>query len=126
MHFSLSFYSIDVPGPPGIPDISKVTENAMTLNWEPPKSDGGSRVTGYQIEKKESMSTRWIRVTTDTVSDTTFRVTRLNEGADYEFRVSAVNKAGVGPPSGSSEKRKAKAPYGMNKFSSDLICPIQS
>ena len=85
----------------------------MTLNWDIPKSDGGSRITGYHIEKKESMSARWIRVTTDTVSDTTFRVTKLKEGSDYEFRVSAVNKAGTGAPSNASEKRKAKAPYGM-------------
>ena len=90
----------------------------MTVSWEPPKSDGGSRITGYHIEKKESSSSRWVRVTKDTVSDTTHRVTGLMEGSDYEFRVCAVNKAGVGQPSGASEKRKAKPPYG--KFIGDI------
>ena len=83
----------------------------MTLSWEAPNSNGGSCITGYHIiEKKENVSSRWVRVTKDMVSDTTHRVTGLMEGSDYEFRVCAVNTAGVGPPSKSSGRRKAKLP----------------
>ena len=85
----------------------------MTLSWEAPNSNGGSCITGYHIieKKKNAMSSNvWARVTMDMVLDTTHRVTGLIAGSEYEFRVCAINTAGVGPPSESSGKRMAKLP----------------
>ena len=41
---------------------------------------------------------------------TTFRVPNLIEGADYEFRVVAVNDAGPGKPSKSTGKHTVRDP----------------
>jgi len=51
---------------------------------------------------------KWI-VKSDKVKEKTFTVSDIKEGASYEFRVSAVNKAGQGPASASS----ASAKYGQ-------------
>ena len=104
----------DVPGAPRAPQISKVTESTMTLSWSEPSSDGGSMVTGYHIERKDARSLRWTQITREPVDDLTYRVTGLTEGTDYEFRVCAVNKAGVGAQSPASDTTRAKAPYGKS------------
>ena len=82
----------------------------MTLSWTPPDSDGGAPITKYILEKKEAFSSRWSEVTK--VTSTEFKVTGLKEGSEYQFRVSAENKAGVGKPSEPSESKVAKLPYG--------------
>ena len=51
---------------------------------------------------------KWI-VKTDKAKERTFTMSDVKEGASYEFRVSAVNKAGQGPASASS----ASAKYGQ-------------
>jgi len=45
----------------------------------------------------------WI-VKSDKVNERTFTLSDIKEGSSYEFRVSAVNKAGQGPASASSAK----------------------
>ena len=39
----------DPPSAPGIPDVTMVTEDFVSLSWERPKSDGGGRIMGYII-----------------------------------------------------------------------------
>ena len=77
------------------------------MAWSAPVKDGGSKVTGYVVEKKEAGSDFWIRAhSTPTVSDTQFVVGDLAENAEYEFRVKAVNKAGESEPSSSTGRIK--------------------
>ena len=103
---------VDVPEAPGKPEVTAVDSKQITISWSPPKSDGGSPVTGYIIEKKETSSTRWTKAVRDSVSETSLTVKDLIEGKEYEFRVAAVNKAGTGPFSEPSEPRITKPPYG--------------
>ena len=84
----------------------------MTVTWTPPKSDGGSPITGYYVERKESTSTRWVKVNKQSVTETTLKVESLTEKSEYQFRVAAENKAGVGPASEPSDMYLAKPPYG--------------
>uniref|UniRef100_A0A671KGQ5 Titin n=1 Tax=Sinocyclocheilus anshuiensis TaxID=1608454 RepID=A0A671KGQ5_9TELE len=60
--------------PPGTPEAVRITKNSIAIAWTKPEYDGGSKVTGYIVEKKE-----------------------LPAGQDekYEFRVIARNAAGV-------------------------------
>lgn len=79
----------------------------MTVNWDEPKYDGGSSITGYIIEKKETTSKRWTRVTRDPIRalplGNNWDVTGLLAGAMYQFRIIAINAAGPGLPSQPSD-----------------------
>ena len=103
---------LDVPEAPGKPEVTAVDSKQITISWSPPESDGGSPVTGYIVEKKETSSTRWTKAIRDSVTETTLTVRDLIEGKEYEFRVAATNKAGTGPFSEPSEPRITKPPYG--------------
>ena len=83
----------------------------MTVSWTPPKSDGGSKVTGYTVEMKQDFSPRWLMVTSNAL-ETSYNVTLLTTGSEYQFRVAAENRAGTGKFSKPSETVVAKHPYG--------------
>ncbi|XP_072180963.1 twitchin-like [Diadema setosum] len=101
--------SAHVPDKPDRPDVTNVDKTEMTVTWTAPYSDGGAKITAYILEMKEPFSSRWSPVTKTT--DMTFQVTRLKEGKEYQFRVSAENKAGVSQPSEPSRTYTAKSPF---------------
>ena len=106
-------YFSDVPEAPGRPDVTEVDAEHMVITWTPPKSDGGSPITHYIVERKDKTSTRWVRAHRDTVKETTLKAEDLTEGKEYQFRAAAVNKAGQGPFSEPSQPKLAKHPYGI-------------
>lgn len=112
----MSFPHAAVPGQCEKPTVTDVCLESMTVNWEEPKYDGGSSVTGYIIEKKETTSKRWIRVNRDPIRalplGNYWDVTGLLEGAMYQFRVIAVNAAGCGLPSPPSDPVLCRDPIG--------------
>ena len=95
-----------VPSPPGTPQVIKVGKGYVDLTWEVPKSDGGSRITGYIIEKREIGNAFWIKCNDYGVIDTTYTAINLQDGLDYEFRVYAVNAVGHSEPSASTKPVK--------------------
>jgi len=58
----------------------------------------------------------------DKVKERTFTMSDVKEGVSYEFRVSAVNKAGQGPASAAS----ATAKYGQLCFDSLHVLEIHN
>lgn len=101
---------IDPPGPPGIPHSVETTTDSITLSWTKPRSDGGSPVTGYVLEKRKIGDNKWTRATNVTIPDLTFRVPGLQENNEYEFRVAACNAAGQGAWSSNSDAIVARMP----------------
>ena len=89
----------------------------MRLSWTEPESDGGSPITGYVVEKQDRFSTHWTPVTKREVPDTSFTVSGLSEGMEYEFRVVAQNKAGPGKYSEATRPTVAKPPYSKCQMS---------
>uniref|UniRef100_A0A3B3C1B1 Titin n=1 Tax=Oryzias melastigma TaxID=30732 RepID=A0A3B3C1B1_ORYME len=79
---------------PGKPEAVIVTRNQVTLRWTKPEYDGGIKITGYVVEKKEA-SGRWMKASFTNIIETEFVVTELTEDQIYEFRVIARNAAGV-------------------------------
>ncbi len=74
-----------------------VRRDSITLEWEPPESDGGAEVTGYLIEKREEKkSGRWGYVHKVPATTTMFEVPGLMTGRQYRFRVRPINKMGLG------------------------------
>ena len=90
---------------PSAPQSLTVTSGSeiqeLDVSWQAPSSNGGSDVTGYKVQWKESTD-RW-----DTAADvseateigTTHTITSLTGGVEYAVRVIATNVAGDGPAS---------------------------
>ncbi|KAK1165619.1 hypothetical protein AOXY_G14202, partial [Acipenser oxyrinchus oxyrinchus] len=102
-------HMFDPPAPPGKPVASDITENAVTVSWTMPKSDGGSPISGYIVERRE-ISGKWIRVNKTPVLDLRYRAHGLFEGNTYEFRIFAENMAGISKPSPVSDPVRASRP----------------
>jgi len=88
---------------------------AMNISWEAPEYEGGSPITGYKIEYfSEGVHTAWSIVIEDTNTvNTTYVDNNTVCGADYLYRVSAINSYGVGESTSASLSVKA-APYDDN------------
>ncbi|KAH9498302.1 hypothetical protein Btru_006487 [Bulinus truncatus] len=85
-------------GPPDVPvgpiEISDLDKTTVTLTWKPPKSDGGSALTGYIIERREAARTQWTKLDSCPPTETSITTRNLIEGNEYYFRVCAENKHG--------------------------------
>lgn len=97
---------------PGAPQNVKVIDwgrNFVTLEFNPPESDGGVPIEKYLIEKKEVHNSKYTRGTEMILGKLKdgeerpnvfqVKVPDLIEGSRYQFQIKAVNKAGAGPPS---------------------------
>lgn len=99
-----------VPGPCEAPVITNVTKDRMTVSWKEPANDGKSAILGYVLEKKDVKELNWTKLNRKPITERTLDVTGLTEGVEYEFRVSAINEAGVGKPSEPSAGTTAQNP----------------
>ena len=96
------------PSKPGIPEITAVDKTRVTLQWKPPKMDGGSEIFNYVLEYRVEGAFRWKKATHDNIRGTTYIVKGLEPDTVYEFRVAAENKAGLGPFSETTMPVKAE------------------
>ncbi len=89
------------PGVPGHLNVFPHDTGALDVYWEAPASDGGSAITGYKVQWKESADS-WetpADVSEASVTGTTHTITGLTDGVEYTVRVMAVNDVGEGPAS---------------------------
>uniref|UniRef100_A0A8B9E6F1 Titin n=1 Tax=Anser cygnoides TaxID=8845 RepID=A0A8B9E6F1_ANSCY len=103
-------YPFKVPGPPGTPFVTSVSKDSMVVQWNEPVNDGGSKIIGYHLERKERNSILWAKLNKTPIPDTKFKTTGLEEGLEYEFRVYAENIVGIGKASRTSECYTAHDP----------------
>lgn len=81
----------------------------MDISWNPPLDDGGSAITNYIVEKRDTNREIWMTVTSSTTK-TTCKVPKLIEGREYIIRIYAENMYGISEPL-LSEEVKAKDRY---------------
>ena len=102
------------PGVPGHLNVFPHDARALDVYWEAPASDGGSDITGYKVQWKESADS-WetpADVSEATPSGTIHTITGLTDGVEYSVRVLATNGVGDSPPSveQTGTPRETKAP----------------
>jgi len=104
---------LDRPGPPRNPSVSEVYANEMRVNWSEPSDDGGSPITGYVVEIKESDRQTWTELDTKNYNELFHYARKLTTGTKYSYRISAVNKYGQSEPVETKEPVEAKYPFNV-------------
>lgn len=110
----LTFFTADVPGKPGKPELVDSDKDHIKIKWAAPISNGGSPIVGYDIERRDITTGRWVKLNKEPVGRQDFTDDRVQEGHAYEYRVSAVNAAGPGKPSDTSNAFVAKPMKGKS------------
>ncbi|XP_063312621.1 myomesin-3 [Pelobates fuscus] len=97
--FKYEEWTMAEPGPPYDVRCREVRNTSLMIHWEAPVYQGCSSVSGYLIEVLKEGSDEWKTVNENPVSDCHLRVSDLETGKSYNFRVLAINSAGSGSPS---------------------------
>lgn len=87
--------SLEPPGQCRVLEAPRQGEGWLFLDWKEP-SDGG-RIAAYKVQRRERGGSAWQDTATAIQSEIT--LVEQPRGAELEYRVIAVNKAGEGPPS---------------------------
>ncbi|NXQ90644.1 IGFN1 protein, partial [Nyctibius grandis] len=96
------------PGAPDPPEIISASRDAITISWKAPRKTGSSQIVGYIVQKRKKGTMIWLPVNSVPIADKKLKMTSLKKGLQYEFRVAAVNAAGVGDASEPSQAVTAR------------------
>ena len=66
----------------------------VDLTWTAPTNNGGVVLTGYSVRYRPVGSSAWTTITVPNA--TSYSVTGLSAGVNYEFQVAAINSIGTG------------------------------
>uniref|UniRef100_A0A1I7VXR7 non-specific serine/threonine protein kinase n=1 Tax=Loa loa TaxID=7209 RepID=A0A1I7VXR7_LOALO len=92
-------FTVNVKGISGVPEnprIMDISLDRVSVEWDAPKDDGGSKIIGYIIQKKEIGRRTFHHVIQVTGDKTNYLIEELDADTDYIFRVAAINKYGTG------------------------------
>ena len=67
-----------MPGSPSIFKAIEQTSNSVTLEWNAPSQDGGSKINGYNIEINEFGSDEWFPENTSLIKGNSFNGKKSN------------------------------------------------
>ncbi|KAM7032839.1 immunoglobulin-like and fibronectin type III domain-containing protein 1 isoform 2-T3 [Acridotheres tristis] len=108
LEINLKLMVIDKPQPPAGPiKIVERSANNITIQWKPPKDDGGKPVQRYLIERQQMGRNDWETLGETPRSCTSFTTSKVEEEMSYYFRVRAVNAEGVSDALESEEVKAA-------------------
>lgn len=99
-------------GKPCAPNNLKVKDigkDFVSVEWSPPKSDGGSKLTSYHLLVCEDGSSDWKKVGQVGNLESTYTFKNLSDKKKYIFAVVAENKLGL------SEKLETDRPVKPKK-----------
>ena len=89
-----------LPGVPRRLSADAAGTSQIGLSWQAPSDDGGARITGYRIEVSADGGRSWEDLVVNTrTTATVYTHGGLAPASTRHYRVSAVNRIGVGDPS---------------------------
>lgn len=87
---------LEPPSPPRGPiETAGMTSHSFTLSWQPSEHNGGSKITEYVVEMKESKKKVWKVAGSTSASETSLLIENLTASRGYDFRIFAKNKIGT-------------------------------
>ncbi|XP_028170388.1 titin-like [Ostrinia furnacalis] len=84
---------LDIPSPPGKPNILETSDTFINICWDEPSDKGGSEINFYVVEYQEINTSEWISI--ENITKTQQAVVNLKNKSSYRFRVYAINEVGV-------------------------------
>lgn len=115
---------LDVPGPVKNLQVVDTADGEVSLAWEEPESDGGSKILAYVVERRDIKRKTWT-VATDRADIPEYCVGGLQKDNMYLFRVCARNRVGNGEPVITDEPVQAKNKFGehcKNTIATTCLC----
>lgn len=105
------------PRPVVNPSVTDTTHSTVSLTWTAPTSDGGSPIIGYLVECKRANTADWIRCNVPrNLQETHYVIQNLIDRAEYQCRITAVNKVGFSEPCEVPGVHTAKDIVGKNRI----------
>ncbi|XP_059095455.1 twitchin-like [Tigriopus californicus] len=92
------------PGAPGRPEPIDCDFDNVLVVWDPPRHDGGSRITGYELEARKWKDNNYFPADEIKMQMERGDIKGLETNQVYAARVRAVNAAGPGPWSMDSDE----------------------
>ncbi|XP_043092675.1 myosin-binding protein C, slow-type isoform X7 [Puntigrus tetrazona] len=90
----LDIQIVDLPGPPQAVKIEEIWGNNVALDWNPPKDNGNSHITGYTIQKADKKTMEWYTCI-EHYHRTCITISDLVVGNEYFFRIYSENMVGL-------------------------------
>src|SRR5207302_531997 len=98
------------PSPPPVLTATTVSSSQINLFWTAPSNDGGSAITGYNIERSTNGGTFSTILSNTGSTSTTFSDTGLSSSTAYTYQVSAINSVGTSSPSNTASATTSSPP----------------
>lgn len=116
-------FPLDIPGPVKNLNVADTADGEVSLVWEEPENDGGSKIIGYVVERRDVKRKTWT-LATDRADTTEYTVTGLQKDSKYFFRVCARNRLGSGPTVETDKPVQAKNKFGRYLIHSPYVIYI--
>lgn len=94
-------------------------DRAVRVTWRPPSSTGGSRITGYAVQRRNSTAAPWTTVRYVGAGARSWTETGLVNGRRFYYRVQARNARGTGRPSAQVSAVPRTVPGAVRFFEAD-------
>lgn len=91
--------------------VVDTADGEVSIAWEEPESDGGSKLIGYVVERRDIKHKTWT-LATDNAESPEYTVSGLQRDSMYLFRVCAKNRVGSGPAVETDKPVQAKNKFG--------------
>jgi hypothetical protein len=119
--------SATVPQSPTSLTANTTSSSQINLSWTAPANNGGSQISGYQIERSTDSGSTWSVPVPNTGSvSTMYSDAGLAHSTTYTYRVSAINSIGASSPSNTSSATTFNAvPLAPTGLNATVVSPFQ-
>ncbi|HJU14100.1 MAG TPA: fibronectin type III domain-containing protein [Candidatus Nitrosotalea sp.] len=101
-----------VPNPPSGLGSTAISYSRVDLNWQAPKVDGGSPITGYKIARSSDGGSTWTTIVRNSgTASTTYSDKGLSPDTTYLYHVFAINSVGGSTRSNTASAKTLPASY---------------